>query len=289
MTPRLSALGLHHAYGDRPTLRGIDVRVAPGERLALLGANGAGKTTLLYHLNVLRVPCAGAVALDGEPVSHDGHAQRRWRRAVGLLFQNPDDQLFGPTVLDDVALGPVNLGESPARARVLARQSLAAMGLEHLAGEPVHALSLGERKGVALAGVLVMNPAVLLLDEPTQGLDARTEQAFLDALQRATAGGVGIIMATHDVDLVCRWADRVVVLHAGRVLETGTPEEALTAATLDAASLRRPWVFDVARELQRLGVLPLTARLPSSGAELTARLACLGPARGRLAVSGVGR
>jgi len=289
VTPRLSASDLHHAYGDRPTLRGIDVRVAPGERLALLGANGAGKTTLLYHLNGLIVPSAGAVALDGEPVSHDGHGQRRWRRAVGLLFQNPDDQLFGPTVLDDVALGPVNLGEPPARARVLARQSLVAMGLEHLAAEPVHALSLGERKGVALAGVLVMNPSVLLLDEPTQGLDARTEQAFLDALQRATACGVGIIMATHDVDLVCRWADRVVVLRAGRVLDTGTPDEALTAATLEAASLRRPWVFDVARELQRLGVLPVTARLPTSGAELTARLACLDPARRRLAVSGAGR
>lgn len=280
--------GLRHAYGDRPTLRGIDLSVAPGERLALLGANGAGKTTLLYHLSGLLTPTAGVLALNGTAASHDGPGQQRWRRTVGLLFQNPDDQLFGPTVLDDVALGPVNLGEPPPRARERAQQSLVGLGLEHLASAPVHALSLGEQKAVALAGVLVMEPAVLLLDEPTQGLDASIEQTLLDALQRSTTAGVSTVMATHDVDLACRWADRVVVLHAGRVLTTGAPEEVLTSATLAAAALRRPWVLDVAGELRRLGVLPATGHLPASGAELTARLASLDRAR-PLAASGAGR
>jgi len=264
VTPRLSVRGLCASYEGCVTLSDVDVHVMPGERVALLGANGAGKTTLLYHLNALLVADQGDIRLDGERLPSAAAALSRWRQAVGLLFQDPDDQLFGPTVLDDVAIGPHNAGATPDEARARALVILRHLGLERLRGQAVNALSLGQRRAVALAGVLVMHPSLLLLDEPTQGLDADIEEALLATVEEATSRGAGVLMATHDVDLACRWADRVIVLHSGRVLCDGDPEDVLTEPTLMTAALRRPWVLEVARCLRQRHLLPMSTPLPRS-------------------------
>ena len=241
MTPVLEARDLvfrHH--GDGGGLDGVSLTLHRGRRTALLGPNGAGKSTLLLHLNGLAAPSRGEVRLHGDVMTRDASTLTRWRRSVGLVFQHADDQLFGPTVADDVASGPRNLGLADDAARQRALEALAELGLSHLAARPVHALSAGEKRRVALAGVIAMHPAVLLLDEPTAGLDPDAEGRLLDALERLASAGVSLLMATHDVALARAWADDVVVLVDGRVAAAGSIES-LTPSVLADAHLVRAW------------------------------------------------
>ncbi|MBM3770302.1 MAG: ABC transporter ATP-binding protein [Acidimicrobiia bacterium] len=264
MTALLAIRELAYRRDDREILSGLSLHLARGERVALLGANGVGKTTLLHLLAGLLEPAAGERVLGdrSEPASAAPAPSR-----IGLLFQNPDDQLFGPTVLDDVAISLRNDGVPVAAARWRAAAGLQRLGIHGLADRPIHALSAGERRMVALAGVLVMEPAVLLLDEPTLGLDAVAEDALLSAVDDAVSRGAGAIMATHDVDLVFGWANRVVLLAGGRIAASGPPDERMATLASTHASLRRPWVLDVTRALIDTGVLPDGER-PRSGADL---------------------
>ena len=241
MTPVLEArlLTFRH-HGGAGGLNGVSLSLARGRRTALLGPNGAGKSTLLQHLNGLLAPERGDVWLDGRRLTRDAVTLAKWRRAVGLVFQHPDDQLFGPTVLADVAMGPRNLGLDDTMADDRARGALAELDLLHLAARPVHALSAGEKRRVALAGVIAMQPAVLLLDEPTAGLDAEAEGRLLDALERLASAGVALLMATHDVELAREWADDVLVLVDGAPVLHG-PIETLTPTVMVQSRLRRTW------------------------------------------------
>lgn len=219
----VEVVGLRHVWpGGDVALDGVDLSVASGERVALLGPNGAGKTTLVHHLLGLLTPAAGHVAVGGEPYSEEN--ARGLRRRIGLVFQDPDDQLFMPTVLEDVAFGPANLGVTADALEGVARTALAAVGAEHLADKAPHHLSGGERRRVAIAGVLAMEPGVLVLDEPTSGLDpaGRRELAdLLDGLDEA------LLLVTHDLDLARRLCDRAVVLDGGRVVADGPIGEVL--------------------------------------------------------------
>lgn len=272
MNVRLEAQGLAYRYPTGNGLTDVTLTIGRGERVALLGPNGAGKTTVLLLLNGLLPPAGGSIYLDGRLMTGGGPDQRAWRLAVGLLFQDPDDQLFGPTVVEDVAIGPRNRGLTVPLARAWAIDALRRLGLEHLAADPIHALSFGQRRAVAMAGVLAQAPRVLLLDEPTLGLDATAEDDLLATLDRLRDDGLGILMATHDVDLACRWADRVVVMRDGGVVAGGPPDLVLTDDLVAAARLRRPWILDVGRELIRVGLLPGDEPVPRSGSDLVARL-----------------
>lgn len=272
MTARLDARSLTYGYAGGGGLSGVSLRLGRGERLALLGANGAGKTTLLLQLSGLVRPHAGTVLVDGQEMGYTAHARAAWHCAVGLLFQDPDDQLFGPTVAEDVAIGPRNRGLAPDLAQQRALDVLGRLGLAHLAHEQVHELSYGQKRAVAMAGVLAQQPRVLLLDEPTLGLDATAQDDLLATLDRLCETGVAVLMATHDVDLASTWADRVAILQHGRLVAHGPAEAVLTDARLDAARLRRPWVLDVARELERAGLLHRGERPPRSAHELVTRL-----------------
>jgi cobalt/nickel transport system ATP-binding protein len=213
--PLLELQQVHFRHPEREVLRGVDFALNAGERLALVGANGAGKTTLLHLLVGLRRPGAGRVLAFGA----ERRAEADWvpvRARVGLLFQDADDQLFCPTVLEDVAFGPLNLGRSPKEARDDAERTLAVLGLAALAGRVTHRLSAGEKRLVALATVLAMRPDVLLLDEPTNGLDNATEQvliAHLEGLKQA------MVIVSHDRRLLERLATRAVALADGRLAE----------------------------------------------------------------------
>ncbi len=204
-------------FADRTVLHAVDFRLYAGDRVALVGPNGAGKTTLLHLLVGLKRPAAGEVLAFGLPRRREADF-RDVRLRVGLLFQDADDQLFCPTVLEDVAFGPLNQGHSATRARAIAEQTLATLGLDGFAGRVTHRLSSGEKRLVALATVLAMRPAVLLLDEPTNGLDEPTEArlvAHLTAMEQA------MVIVSHDRRFLGPLANRAVILDQGR-LEEGT-------------------------------------------------------------------
>ena len=255
----------------RPVLDGASLTVPAGRRLALLGANGSGKTTLLRCLSGALRPTAGAVTVDGEPVAWSRAGLRAHRRTVQLVLQDPDDQLFSASVAQDVSFGPVNLGlpEDEVRARVA--EALDLLAVAHLAGRPTHQLSYGERKRVAIAGAVAMRPCVLLLDEPTAGLDPTAVGEALAALSRLQEADSTVVMSTHDVDLALRWADEVAVVVGGRVVQ-GRPDDVLgDDALLAPARLDRPWALTVGARLRELGLLPDGA-LPRDAAALLAAL-----------------
>ncbi len=211
--PVLELCGIDFSHPDRPVLKGVDLRLAAGERLALIGPNGAGKTTLLQLLVGLRAPSSGEVRVFGRPRRREADFHEV-RARVGLLFQDSDDQLFCPTVLEDVAFGPLNLGRPRAQALVDARHTLDRLGLRGFEERVTHRLSAGEKRLVALATVLAMDPQVLLLDEPTNGLDEATEARLTEHLAAAPQA---MIIVSHDRVFLERLATRAVALTDGRL------------------------------------------------------------------------
>ena len=202
-------------YGRRTVLHGVDFDLRAGERVALVGPNGAGKTTLLHLLVGLKRPASGEVIAFGQVCRREAEFLPV-RARVGLLFQNSDDQLFCPTVLDDVAFGPLNLGQSQGQARTVAERTLAQLGLDGFAERVTHRLSAGEKRLVALATVLAMQPHVLLLDEPTNGLDEASEERLIEHL---TALPQAMLIVSHDRRFLERLITRAVVLQDGRLRE----------------------------------------------------------------------
>lgn len=220
----ITASGLSYSYAPgQPALHRISLSIHAAERIVLLGANGAGKSTLLSLCNGLLRPCSGELRLFDRPVQYTATGLRHLRRHVATVLQNPADQLFGATVLQDVAMGPVEGGATESAARLMATETLDSLGIEHLAQRPIHALSVGEKKRAALAGVLIGNPAVLLLDEPTAGLDAQGEDALLALLTARSEAGMTVCLATHDTGLLPHWATRALVLRAGKLTYDGNP------------------------------------------------------------------
>lgn len=270
----LDAQGLVYQYdGNAAALQGLDLAVKRGSRLALVGANGSGKTTLLLHLNGTLRPRQGEVRLNGQKANYGRKALLAWRQQVGLVLQDPDDQLFAVSVMQDVSFGPLNLGLPEREVRERVAEALAALEIEELAERPTHMLSYGQRKRVAIAGVVAMRPRVLILDEPTAGLDPRGIEQLVAILERLHRAGTTLVMTTHDLDLAYTWAQEVAVVHRGRVTGVGAAAAVLREASLLAeAGLRMPLVLQIGLGFRERGWLPEGSALPRTGAEL---LACL--------------
>ncbi|MDA8232429.1 MAG: ATP-binding cassette domain-containing protein [Magnetospirillum sp.] len=245
--PLLEARRLAYAYvGGTAALTGLDLTIARGERLAVLGPNGAGKTTFLLHLNGTLRPAGGQILLDGRPARYDRASLAAWRRRVGLVLQDPDDQLFAPTVAEDVSFGPLNLGLSDDETRVRVEDALKAMGMDALAGRPPHMLSFGQKKRAAIAGAVAMRPELLVLDEPTAGLDAAGAAALLTVLEGLHAAGTTLVFATHDVDFAWAWADTVALFEGGTVTVQGKAETVLAdRAMLGRANMPLPLLAEL--------------------------------------------
>ncbi|MGW8597595.1 energy-coupling factor ABC transporter ATP-binding protein [Streptomyces sp. NPDC055893] len=268
-TPVVELVQAGFAYEDGPpVLSGVDFAVAEGRAVALLGRNGSGKTTLLRLLSGGLRCVSGALRLDGTEVAYDRKGLTRLRTTVQLVVQDPDDQLFAASVEQDVSFGPMNLGLAEDEVRGRVREALEALDITALADRPTHLLSYGQRKRAAIAGAVAMRPRVLIMDEPTAGLDPHGQERLLDALQRLREAGTTVLMATHDVDLALRWADEAAVL-APSGLRTGPVAELLADdALLDEARLRRPWGTAVARLLRTHGLLAAGAAEPRTPEEL---------------------
>jgi len=243
----LEARGLGHVYpGGITALDGLDLGVRKGAKLAVLGPNGAGKTTLLLHLNGTLRPSSGRVLLDGAEPGSSRAALGHWRRRVGLVLQDPDDQLFAATVAEDVSFGPLNLGLSEAEARQRVSEALDQLGIPDLAERPTHMLSFGQKKRAAIAGAIAMRPDVLLLDEPVAGLDHRGARLLLAALGRLAAAGTTLVFTTHDVDLAWAFADEVALFESGKVIRQGPVAEVLAdRPALDRAGLEPPLLLEL--------------------------------------------
>src|SRR5215203_1905923 len=218
-------------------LRGVSLVVKPGEVLAIVGGTGSGKSTLVQHMNLLLAPTSGEVLVDG--VDATTLKKSELRRRVGLVFQFPESALFAPTVEEDVAFAPRRLGLDEGEVRERVRESLRALGVEGLAGRSPFALSGGEKRRVAIAGVLAMAPEVLVLDEPTAGLDPATREDLLGVVRALRDGGTSVVMVSHDLDEVAEVVDRVCVLEEGEVLAVGTPETVFYAHLVTAPSTVR--------------------------------------------------
>lgn len=268
----LEARGLTYAYpGGVPALDGLNLQVERGRRLAILGPNGAGKTTLLMHLNGTLRPGAGEVLLDGAVQSHGRAALAAWRRRVGLVLQEPDDQLFAPSVAEDVSFGPLNLGLSEDETRQRVDEALAALRIADLADRPTHMLSFGQKKRAAIAGAVAMRPEVLLLDEPTAGMDQFGAVHLLAALDKLRLQGATLVFTTHDVDLAWSWADAVAIFVGGRVIRQGTPEQVLSDHdALGKARLKPPLLLELGLKARERGWLAAEAPLPRSRADALA-------------------
>ncbi len=235
--PAIELESVRYTYPDGTiALDGVDLVVSEGESVALLGPNGAGKSTLLLHLNGILRCCGGSVTVEGVAVSDD--TVRGVRSRVGMVFQDPDDQLFMTTLYDDVAFGPLNMGLAREEADARVHDALHAVGLAHETSRPGQHLSFGERKRAAIATVLAMRPHILVLDEPTSNLDPRARREMIALLAGLAATK---IVATHDMDMAMRLCDRAVIVDAGRVVADGPAVDLLAdAELLEAHGLEVP-------------------------------------------------
>jgi cobalt/nickel transport system ATP-binding protein len=250
-TPVLDVQGVAYAYPDgHQALYGVNLHVHRGERVALLGPNGAGKTTLVLHLNGILAAGAGTVNVSGLPVNKQN--LQEVRRRVGVVFQDPDDQLFMPKVRDDVAFGPANLGLKGQALDKRVRDALEQVGMADYIDRPPHHLSFGQRRRVAVATVLAMEPEILVLDEPSSNLDPASRRELADILRGLD---VTVLMVTHDLPYALELCPRSVVLSDGVIVADAATYDILTDdALMSAHRLELPFGFD-----------PRAVRLPSAG------------------------
>lgn len=236
---------VHFSYGGREVLRGVSLTLGQ-EILALVGPNGSGKTTLAKHLNGLLKPTRGRVLVDGMDTRE--HTVAELSRKVGYVFQNPEHMFFEETVFKEVAFGPKNLGLSEEEVEERVREALRAVGLEGFEERTPYSLSGGEKQRLAIACVLAMRPKYLVLDEPTTGLDWKAERSVVEVIKSLRERGHGILLITHDMDLVLELADRVVLLQGGRKVFDG-PVEDFFALNLEEYGLEKPEVLLLAERL----------------------------------------
>lgn len=238
---------------QQAAVQGLSLKVPTGKRCALIGQNGCGKTTCFLLANGLYQPQRGTVRWQGEPFRYDRPFLMQLRQQVGLVFQNPEHQLVASTVEEDISYGLLNLAVPEPEVARRVQQAIAHFDLTELAHQPIHHLSLGQKKRVSIADVMVLNPKLLLLDEPTAYLDPRHTRELIGQLQQIHAAGTTILLASHDLDFVYRWADWVFVLNQGQLVLEGTPQDVFTQRELlEQLQLGVPLAIELVEQMQAI-------------------------------------
>jgi cobalt/nickel transport system ATP-binding protein len=251
----------------------VNFNVDDGKIVALLGPNGAGKSTLFLHFNGILSPSTGSVIIDGVTVKYNKKDLMQVRQKVGIVFQNPDDQLFAPTVLEDVAFGPMNMGLPKEEVEDRVKEALSRVGMEGFENKPPHHLSGGQKKRVAIAGILAMKPKIMVLDEPTSGLDPKGASQILRLLYKLNNEGITIVISTHDVDLVPLYASKVYIISEGNIIKEGTaPEVFEDVKTIRGANLRLPRIAHLMEILEKEDKLPFDKPYPLTIGEARKRI-----------------
>ena len=252
---------LFYRYRDGTTaLNGLSLNIEENSKVALLGPNGAGKSTFLLHLNGIHLPQKGVVRVLGREISKK---TEKWVRSqVGLVFQDPDDQVFSSTVWEDVSFGPINMGLSRAEVEERAETALLAVRMCDYRDKAPYHLSYGQKKRVAIAGVLAMRPGVIVLDEPVAYLDPRGKETLIEILDNLHNLGTTVMIATHDVDLAAEWAQKIIIIKNGATLAEGDNSLLNRDDIVQAAELRYPVVTQIFRQLPELELseIPLTVK-----------------------------
>lgn len=284
----ISVKDLHFTYpGGAVAIDGVSLDVAAGSFLAVMGANGSGKSTLLKHINGLLEPQAGSVSVDGVTVGKKTFEEVN--RSVGFVFQDPNDQIFAPTVREDICYGPRNMGLSEEETDRRVELAASQVGIGDLLERPIHHLSYGQKKRLSIAGVLAMQPRMLVLDEPTASLDPMGEKRLMRLLLELNRQGMTIIMATHDVDLVPLYAQRVCLLRSGRVAVQGGLREVFSdQEVIERCHLRLPrisYLFDIFPDISEM---PLTVGMARRRLEEMLDSGELGMTPDRARLTGIG-
>ena len=244
-------------------LEDVNFNAEEGKIVALLGPNGAGKSTLFLHFNGILRPTKGSLVVDGESLNYEKKDLLKIRQKVGIVFQNPDDQLFAPTVLEDVAFGPMNMGLSNEEVEYRVKEALNRVGMEGYEKKAPHHLSGGQKKRVAIAGILAMKPKIMVLDEPTSGLDPKGASQILKLLYQLNSEGMTIVISTHDVDLVPIYASKVYIISQGKIIKEGNPQEVFEDVdTIRGANLRLPRIAHLMEILKKEDKLPFDKPYP---------------------------
>lgn len=266
----LEASHVEFEYQDgTKAIRDLSLSVEKGRKVAFLGSNGAGKTTLFLHFNGILRPSRGQVRFAGRDVRYDHASLVELRKNVGIVFQDPDTQLFSASVLQEVSFGPFNMGLPEDQVRQCVDGAMAATEITDLRGRPTHFLSYGQKKRVSIADILAMDPQVIIFDEPTACLDPRLALRVMDLLDGLSRGGKTVILSTHDVDLAYSWADYVFVMKNGEVAGEGQPESIFQdEELLEQADLKKPWLLEVYDELKKKGWLLNGAPVPRTKDQL---------------------
>lgn len=266
----IEAVDLEYSYPDGTNaLRKVNLQVEKGEKLAILGSNGAGKSTLFMQFNGIYRPNSGCIKYLGQDISYKNKALIELRKKVGIVFQDPDSQLFSASVYQDISFGPLNLGLSEEKVADRVIQALRDTETTDLENKPTHLLSYGQKKRVSIAGVLAMEPEVIIFDEPTAGLDPRHAQEFMQLMEKLSIEGKTIILSTHDVDLAYSWSDRLAIMCSGEIIAHGEPGELLLQPDfIGRADLTQPWLIEMYSELVQKGWLSPSTPLPKKREDL---------------------
>ncbi len=251
----LSTKNLSYTYPDGThALKKVNMEILKGQKVAIMGPNGAGKSTLFSHFNGLTEPTSGHIELDGKTMEYNKNALLEVRQKVGIVFQDPNDQLFAPTVKEDVAFGPMNLGLSYEEVEKRVDEALKLVGMEKFRDKTPHHLSGGQQKRVAIAGIIAMRPEIMILDEPTAGLDPEGVDKVLDILNDLNKEGMSIVISSHDIEMVNGFAEKIFVLNEGEILASGDKHEIFSnKELLKTAHLKAPIATEILYQLKANG------------------------------------
>ena len=243
----LEARNICYSYGDdTQALKNVNLKINNGEMVAILGKNGAGKSTLFLHFNGIYEPDSGEILIDGEKLKYNKKALLKCRQKVGIVFQNPDNQIFAPSVEEDIAFGPLNLKLPMDEVQRRVEDALKRVGMEGFEKKAPHHLSGGQKKRVAIAGILAMKPEIMILDEPTAGLDPKGAIKIMNLLSQLNSEGITIVISTHDVDLVSQYVNKIFVMADGEIIGDGTPKEIFSNEELiKKANLKLPIISEL--------------------------------------------
>ena len=262
----LKAENLYFSYdedGQEKALDGLSLEIRRGEKVAVMGSNGSGKSTFFLCCNGIHRPSSGRLYFDGREVTYDRKSLLDLRSQVGIVFQDPDNQLFSASVFQEISFGILNLGASEAQARQEVNRVMEELEITPFRDKPAHALSGGQKKQVSIADILVMHPKLIILDEPAAALDPRHTAMVRKIVDGLTAQGITVLLSTHDVNYAYEWADRVLLFHQGRLLSGGAPEAVLGREDLlEITNLEKPGVLQLYDDLQKAQLLPPQQAMP---------------------------
>lgn len=276
----LKAENLFYTYDDGKShsLNGLSLEIRRGKKIAVMGPNGSGKSTFFLCCNGVYRPASGTVYFHGEPVDYTRKGLLRLRQKVGIVFQDPDNQLFSASVCQEIAFGLLNLGIPEKEARQEVERIMEEMEISSYRDRPTHALSGGQKKQVSIADILVMKPEIVILDEPAAALDPRHTELVNRAVDRMTRDGITVMMATHDVNYALEWADEVIVFRDGKAEAHGTPRQIFRdRELLKKTNLQCPAVLKLTDALKSKGILKKEDREPDSMEELLQQIHALSP------------